>query len=106
MPSEGSGTKTIELTPKVIRDPLASRLSAPRVGTVSAVEAELESRGSNVINFCCTLFEVPALKGIEVSQIAAGGRSSFVSTTSGRVLGWGANEYGRVLFIALLCEAC
>jgi hypothetical protein len=44
--------------------------------------------------FCDQLYEVPALKGVSIAQIVAGGRHSFVRTDSGRVLGWGANEYG------------
>jgi alpha-tubulin suppressor-like RCC1 family protein len=46
------------------------------------------------IRFCPHLFEIPILKGVEVVQVEAGGRSSFVRTANGRVLGWGANEYG------------
>lgn len=48
------------------------------------------------IRFSDALFEIPSLRGIKVSQIAAGRRSSFVNTSSGRVLGWGANEHGQV----------
>jgi hypothetical protein len=39
----------------------------------------------------------PALRGVKVVQIAAGARSSFVRTDTGRVLGWGANDYGYVI---------
>ncbi len=46
------------------------------------------------IHFSDKLFEVPALKGVKIDQVAAGARSSFVKTTNGRVLGWGANEFG------------
>jgi alpha-tubulin suppressor-like RCC1 family protein len=41
-------------------------------------------------------FEVPALRGVDVVQVAACSRSSFVRTDAGRVLGWGANDYGYV----------
>lgn len=50
------------------------------------------------IRFCDKLFEVPSLKGVKIDQIAAGARSSYAKTDSGRVLGWGANEYGYVIF--------
>jgi hypothetical protein len=46
------------------------------------------------IRWCDRLFEVPALRGIEVAQLAAGARSSFARTADGRVLAWGGNEYG------------
>ncbi|THH01701.1 hypothetical protein EW026_g1034 [Hermanssonia centrifuga] len=48
------------------------------------------------IHFSDKLFEVPALKGVKIDQVAAGARSSFVKTTNGRVLGWGANEFGQI----------
>ncbi|KAJ6547379.1 RCC1 BLIP-II [Mycena capillaripes] len=48
------------------------------------------------IRFCTTLYEIPALKGIEFAQVAAGTRSSFARTPSGKVLAWGANEHGQL----------
>lgn len=48
------------------------------------------------LRFSDRFFEVPALRGVRVVQIAAGTRSSFVRTDTGRVLGWGANDYGCV----------
>ena len=48
----------------------------------------------NHIRFSDSLFEIPALKEVKVSQIAAGLRSSHANTDAGRVLGWGANEFG------------
>lgn len=104
--TEGPTKKTIELTPKVIRDPLASKLSTPRIKSSSTPETEVELTDSNDITFCRTLFEIPSLKGVEVSQIAAGGRSSFVNTASGRVLGFGANEYGHVVLISYRGKKC
>ena len=35
------------------------------------------------------------MQGVKADQVAAGERSSF-ARVSGRVLGWGANEYGSV----------
>jgi hypothetical protein len=54
------------------------------------------------LKFSDKIFEVPALRGIKVVQIAACARSSFVRTDTGRVLGWGANDYGYVLCITPL----
>jgi len=48
------------------------------------------------VGFCDRLFEVPSLCGINIQQIAAGERTSFALTTQGRVLGWGANEFGQL----------
>lgn len=45
------------------------------------------------------LFEIPALNGIRISQIATGSRTSFARTFDGSVLGWGANEFGSVVSV-------
>lgn len=46
--------------------------------------------------FSTQLTEIPALSGIKIAQVAAGDRSSFVRTTEGRVLGFGANDNGQI----------
>ncbi|KAJ7738495.1 RCC1/BLIP-II [Mycena maculata] len=48
------------------------------------------------IRFCTTMYEIPVLKGINIAQVAAGARSSFARTPSGKVLAWGANEHGQL----------
>jgi len=49
------------------------------------------------IHFCEKLFEIPSLKDIKIAQAVAGDRSSFARTADeGRVLAWGANDFGRV----------
>ncbi|PBK96705.1 RCC1/BLIP-II protein [Armillaria gallica] len=53
-------------------------------------------KDNDTIRFCPTIYEIPSLQGVPVSQVAAGGRNSFIRTTTGRVLGWGANEYGQI----------
>ncbi|KAF8522125.1 RCC1 BLIP-II [Hysterangium stoloniferum] len=65
------------------------------------VDSSKEAMSSDPVNetqvgFCDRLFEVPSLCGINVQQVAAGGRTSFARTTQGRVLGWGANEFGQL----------
>lgn len=60
------------------------------------VSENLAGVDDDKIGFCDKLFEVPSLKGVRIEQIAAGARSSYVKTDTGRVLGWGANEYGCV----------
>lgn len=92
----------LELTPKSIADPYAkaspairpasspARSSEALVGK-EAVDAGLDDAN---IRFSDRLFEVPALKGVRVDRVATGGRSSFVKTAAGKVLGWGANEFG------------
>ncbi|GBE82398.1 regulator of chromosome condensation 1/beta-lactamase-inhibitor protein II [Sparassis latifolia] len=93
----------IELTPKSISDPYAKATPAIRrtasalsedTGSVKAVD--LTNLDDSTIRFSDKLFEVPALRGVHVDRIAAGGRTSFVKTSTGRVLGWGANEYGQI----------
>ncbi|TXT14552.1 uncharacterized protein COLE_00745 [Cutaneotrichosporon oleaginosum] len=46
--------------------------------------------------FATTLTQIPALAGIKIDQVAASERSSFVRTDEGRVLGFGANDYGQI----------
>lgn len=92
----------LELTPKSIADPYSKSAPVVRRASSSAEEKSKSSQSQGPIlddthiRFSDKLFEIPALKGIRVDQIAAGGRSSFVKTAEGRVLGWGANEYGQI----------
>jgi hypothetical protein len=100
-PPSSTGTTTpsripVELIPYSVADPYANvspfyRSSVPSPASVSE---NLNVINEQHIGFCDTLFEIPSLKGIRVTQIATGGRSSFVITDSGEVLGWGANEHG------------
>ncbi|POY70625.1 hypothetical protein BMF94_6403 [Rhodotorula taiwanensis] len=51
------------------------------------------------IHFCTTLHEIPALRGVEVAELAAGRRHSLArlgGRMHGRVLGWGSNSYGQL----------
>lgn len=87
----------VELVPRAVADPFATASPFSR----SAASAVPSSTSTNIdgiddqhIRFSDALFEIPSLKGIKVSRIAAGDRTSFLMTDSGRVLGWGANEFG------------
>lgn len=97
----------VELTPKAVADPYAkssryarepspSAAAAPAPAPLPVSEKLVDVLEDATLNFCDRFFEVPALRGIRVVQIAAGARSSFVRTDAGRVLGWGANDYGCV----------
>lgn len=97
----------VELTPKSIADPYARASPTTRQKPVPGDaplpteqdrtgEQEHPQASDKHIRFCDTLFEVPALRDVQIGRIAAGARSSYVLTTSGRVLGWGANEFGYV----------
>ncbi|KAI9064249.1 RCC1/BLIP-II [Trametes sanguinea] len=94
----------LELTPKSIADPYANAApairpagSSPRnLEALIGKEAAAAGLDDSKIRFCDKLFEVPALKGVKVDRIATGARSSFAKTTTGRVLGWGANEFGQI----------
>lgn len=46
--------------------------------------------------YATTLTEIPSLTGIQIAQVAASSRTSFVRTPNGRVLGFGANEVGQI----------
>jgi len=86
----------VELIPKSLADPYLKQSQAVRVNSDAFASDNLSKVDDKPIRFCPYLFEIPVLKGIEVAQIAAGGRTSFVRTPTGRVLGWGANEHGQV----------
>ncbi|PPR04949.1 hypothetical protein CVT24_010407 [Panaeolus cyanescens] len=85
----------VELIPKSFTDPFAKETRDAVIdGTV--VSGDLSKIDDSSIRFCPNLFEIPVLKGVNVAQIAAGARTSFARTKEGRVLGWGANEYGQI----------
>ena len=98
----------VELMPRAVTDPYArsSRYarresSSPPSASASAgllpVSENLVDVDDANLKFSDRFFEVPALRGVKVVQIAACARSSFVRTDTGRVLGWGANDYGYVI---------
>lgn len=95
----------VELTPKSLADPYMNSSRSVRVTSTSASSYNLANVDDKNIRFCTHLYEVPALKGVEIAQIAAGGRSSFARTPSGRVLGWGANEHGFVNITSIITSA-
>ncbi|KAI0807193.1 RCC1/BLIP-II [Fomes fomentarius] len=94
----------LELTPKSIADPYAksspairpTRSSPRNVEAFIGKEAAAAGLDDTSIRWSDKLFEVPALRGVVVDRVATGGRSSFVKTPDGRVLGWGANEFGQI----------
>ncbi|KAI0646886.1 RCC1/BLIP-II [Trametes meyenii] len=94
----------LELTPKSTADPYAKSSPAIRpagsttrnVGAFIGREAAAAGLDDSNIRFSDKLFEVPALRGVNVERVAAGGRSSFAKTSTGKVLGWGANEFGQI----------
>uniref|UniRef100_V5ERW9 Putative mitochondrial protein n=2 Tax=Kalmanozyma brasiliensis (strain GHG001) TaxID=1365824 RepID=V5ERW9_KALBG len=47
------------------------------------------------IRWCTTLHEIPALRNINVVQIAAGNEHSLARTHDGRVLAWGRHTHGQ-----------
>lgn len=88
---------TAELVPRSVVDLYSKTSPSSRPSVPPSVASEhLNVIDDRHIRFSDALFEIPSLRGIKVSQIAAGSRSSFVNTSSGRVLGWGANEHGQV----------
>ncbi|KAI0080581.1 RCC1/BLIP-II [Panus rudis PR-1116 ss-1] len=94
----GHARLPIELTPKAIADPYAKSTPAirRRSDSESSAASDVTTFDDKSIRFSDKLFEIPALQGIKIDKIAAGARTSFVKTEDGRVLGWGANEYGQI----------
>ena len=48
------------------------------------------------IRFATRLTEIPSLRNINIAQVAASDRTSFMRTPNGKVLGFGANESGQI----------
>jgi hypothetical protein len=91
----------IDLVPKSLSDPFWKASRSVRVSSdAAAPEDNLANVNDKNIRFCPYIYEIPALRGIELAQIAAGFRTSFGRTPNGRVLGWGANEFGLVVSTA------
>jgi alpha-tubulin suppressor-like RCC1 family protein len=89
--SASSNTRTdLELAPIASQ---RSRNTAPPL-RIRALGEAAKPAVPDDIRWCDQLFELPALRGVNVAQVATGARSSFVRTADGHVLGWGANEYG------------
>ncbi|KAJ3541331.1 hypothetical protein NM688_g6101 [Phlebia brevispora] len=89
--------QNVELTPKIVSDPYANASPASRPTAIPEADQALATGDSDGnIHWSDRLFEIPSLKGVKVEQVAAGSRSSYARTEHGRVLGWGANEFGQI----------
>jgi alpha-tubulin suppressor-like RCC1 family protein len=80
----------VDLKPK----PLPDLLGNVGINLIPAPSASLAPAKVEKAFNCPFIYEIPSLVGIRMRQLVAGGRSSFAVTDSGRVLGWGANEFG------------
>ncbi|KAK2460566.1 hypothetical protein APHAL10511_007036 [Amanita phalloides] len=86
----------VDLVPRSVVDPFI-RASNVNHQAGSSSESDKVSRvDDKSIHFCHYFFEIPVLRGVVIEQVAAGSRSSFGRTSTGRVLAWGANEYGQL----------
>jgi alpha-tubulin suppressor-like RCC1 family protein len=94
--TNGNSHLHVELIPKSLADPFINSSRAARTTSTAFASDNLSNIDDKSVRFCPHLFEIPILRGVEAAEIAAGGRSSFVRTSDGRVLGWGANEYGLI----------
>lgn len=99
LPSPASSTSTIEVQfqPKAASGPFAKSAPAIRIvnPTTQTAPAPNETQTDESIRYCDKVFEIPSLKGVHIGQLVAGDRASYARTkTEGRVLAWGANEFG------------
>jgi len=85
----------VELVPLAQLDPYAKSSRVSRQPSSDAQSAE-STAALEGVQHCNTMFEIPSLRGIRIAQAVAGDRSSLVRTEDGKVLGWGANEYGQL----------
>ncbi|RXW17978.1 hypothetical protein EST38_g7882 [Candolleomyces aberdarensis] len=86
----------LDLIPKSLSDPFWKASRSVRATSEAAPEDNLANVNDKNIRFCPYIYEIPSLRGVEFVQIAAGSRTSFGRTSNGRVLGWGANEFGQL----------
>ncbi|KAG6866103.1 hypothetical protein C0991_008855 [Blastosporella zonata] len=86
--SPTNGHLDVELIPKSLADPFVNSSRTSRPTPFPTTSENLAGIDDSSIRFCTNFFEIPVLKGIEMAQIAAGGRTSFARTLDGRVLGW------------------
>lgn len=95
------GTLAVDLVHKPAVYPFikASLDHGPRPSDMSDEVSQLDDKS---IHFFPYLFEIPVLRGVLVEQVAAGSKSSFARTNSGRVLAWGANRHGCVAISQLV----
>ncbi|KAL0579967.1 hypothetical protein V5O48_002051 [Marasmius crinis-equi] len=97
--SGNSEATTVELVPRSLADPFAKSTPFIREAKNDGKSSEknlLSQIDDSSIRFCPAAFEIPSLQGLNVKQLVAGGRTSFALTDTGRVLGWGANEFGQI----------
>lgn len=86
---EGDKSTVIELVPKAQADPHANSSPFIRAGEKKSF-VESESR-----QLVPVLYEVPPLRGVTIAKAVANDHSSYVLTKDGgKVLAWGANEFG------------
>lgn len=82
----------IELTPQAQADPYA--YASPFV----RVSEKIGSKYAESCQLLPMLYEIPSLRGINIAKAVASDRSSYALTKDGgKVLAWGANEYGYVV---------
>ncbi|PPQ76625.1 hypothetical protein CVT26_012732 [Gymnopilus dilepis] len=86
----------IEFVPKSLADPYSNATPSVRLKPTSYTSPNIAEVDDTSIRFCPHLFEIPVLHGIEIAEIATGARTSFARTPTGKVLAWGANEYGQL----------
>ncbi|KAG6821176.1 hypothetical protein H0H93_005396 [Arthromyces matolae] len=93
--SKTNGHLDVELFPKPLLDSFVNSSRTPRPNPEPTMSENLLGIDDSSVRFCTHFFEVPVLKGIQMAQVAAGGRSSYARTSDGRVLSWGANDFGQ-----------
>lgn len=80
---------------------LGTKQTFPEAAAAGSSVAATIARGPDLPpdldpRFASTLTEIPALSGVNIAQVATSDRSSFVRTPEGRVLGFGANDFGQI----------
>lgn len=92
-----------QLTPQLPwlpEDPLKKtikpELTIPKANPLESRISELGLKPEKDINFCTTLHEIPALRQLNIVEVACGSSHSLVRTSTGDVLAYGSNVYGQL----------
>lgn len=84
------GAPLLAIAPSDAASPPSPSPSTTRDSPLAPLLPESDPR------YCTQLTEIPSLADIQITQIAASSHTSFARTSTGRVLGWGANESGQI----------
>jgi alpha-tubulin suppressor-like RCC1 family protein len=94
LPLSPSANSHRQLGTRQVLNALPSTSTAPASSSSSLITSSNSPESDP--RFVTLLTEIPSLVGLPIAQVSTSDRTSFVRTTNGRVLGFGANEVGQI----------